>query len=450
MSNSTNSASARESANGLHRLDPASAGTGAYELATELFPICRSITGPGVRQTLGIIQRELPELAIVEVPSGTKCFDWVVPDEWTINEAFVERSDGVRVIDFASNNLHVVNYSRPIDAILSLEDLQPYLHSIPEMPDAVPYVTSYYNERWGFCLSHTARKALKPGKYRVKIDSRIDSGSLTYGEIILAGSSNKEVFLSTYVCHPSMANNELSGPVVTIALLKWLRSLPNRKYTYRAVFIPETIGSLVYLSRNLSQMKASIVAGFNVTCVGDERQYSYLPSRCGDTLADRAAIHALDNHVGPSGYHPYTFLDRGSDERQYCSPGVDLPIATIMRTKYGDYPEYHTSLDDLHLVTQSGLAGSIEVLAKAITALECNATYRSTTLGEPQLGRRGLYPTLGTRTGSTSVRATMNILAYSDGLHDLLKISNMLKIPIWELEPIAEQLVAHGLLVEIN
>lgn len=199
MSNSTNSASARESANGLHRLDPASAGTGAYELATELFPICRSITGPGVRQTLGIIQRELPELAIVEVPSGTKCFDWVVPDEWTINEAFVERSDGVRVIDFASNNLHVVNYSRPIDAILSLEDLQPYLHSIPEMPDAVPYVTSYYNERWGFCLSHTARKALKPGKYRVKIDSRIDSGSLTYGEIILAGSSNKEVFLSSDV-----------------------------------------------------------------------------------------------------------------------------------------------------------------------------------------------------------------------------------------------------------
>lgn len=247
-----------------------------------------------------------------------------------------------------------------------------------------------------------------------------------------------------------MANNELSGPVVTIALLKWLGSLSSRKYTYRAVFIPETIGSLVYLSRNLNQMKAHIVAGFNVTCVGDERHYSYLPSRNGDTLADRAAIHALDNHAGTNGYRVYTFLDRGSDERQYCSPGIDLPIATIMRTKYGDYPEYHTSLDDLQLVSPSGLAGGIEVLAKAIVALECNATYKSTTLGEPQLGRRGLYPTLGTRIGSAGVRATMNMLAYSDGQHDLLRISSMLKIPIWELQPIAEQLVAHGLLAEIS
>jgi aminopeptidase-like protein len=450
MNDSTIDTSVRQSSSSLHRLDPASAGVRAHELATELFPICRSITGLGVRQTLSIIQRELPELTIHEVPSGTKCFDWVVPDEWTINEAFVERSDGLRVIDFANHNLHIVSYSRPIDAILSLEELQSHLHSIPEMPNAIPYITSYYSERWGFCLSHTARQALQPGDYRVKIDSRVAPGSLTYGEIVLPGLSKKEVFLSTYVCHPSMANNELSGPVVTIELLKWLRSLPTRKYTYRAIFIPETIGSLVYLSRNLSQMKVSIIAGFNVTCVGDERHYSYLPSRNGDTLADRAAIHALENHIGPNGYRPYTFLDRGSDERQYCSPGVDLPIATIMRTKYGEYPEYHTSLDDLHLVTASGLAGSIEVLAKSIVALEYNGTYRSTMLGEPQLGRRGLYPTLGTRTGSVGVRATMNILAYSDGQHDLLKISNMLKMPIWDIHPITQQLVVHGLLAEIS
>lgn len=450
MSNATSDTLVRKCGANLQLLDSLSAGTDAHHLATELFPICRSITGPGVRHTLSIIQRELPGLTITEVPSGTKCFDWVVPDEWTIKEAFVERSDGIRVIDFANHNLHVVNYSQPIDAVLSLEDLQPYLHSIPEMPDAIPYITSYYNERWGFCLSHHARQALQSGKYRVKIDSKIASGSLTYGEIILPGSSSKEVFLSTYICHPSMANNELSGPVVTVALLKWLSSLPFRKYTYRAIFIPETIGSLVYLSRNLLQMKSHIIAGFNVTCVGDERHYSYLPSRSGDTLADRAAVHALNNHVGPTGYRVYTFLDRGSDERQYCSPGIDLPITTIMRTKYGDYPEYHTSLDDLQLVTADGLAGSIEVLAKAIVALEYNATYRSTTLGEPQLGRRGLYPTLGTRAGSTAVRAMMNILSYADGQYDLLRISDLLKIPIWELQPIVEQLLMHELLAEIS
>lgn len=436
--------------NDLSQLDSQLSGARAYALAVELFPICRSITGRGVRQTLRTIQRELPELTLHEVPSGTKCFDWTVPDEWTINEAYIECPDGKRIVDFANNNLHVVNYSRPVDAEISLENLRSHLHSIPDMPHAIPYVTSYYADRWGFCLPHSMIKTLKSGTYRVKIDATVAPGSLTYGEIILPGSSEKEVFLSTYVCHPSMANNELSGPVVTTELLRWLRSIRDRKHTYRAVFIPETIGALVYLSRNLREMQTNVVAGFNVTCVGDERQYSYLPSRKGNTLADRAAIHALDNHVGKDGYRKYTFLDRGSDERQYCSPGVDLPIASIMRSKYGEYPEYHTSLDDLSLITENGLAGSIEVLAKALTAIESNATFQTTVQGEPQLGRRGLYPTLGTRAGSTDVRATMDILAYSDGQHDLLEISDMRKLPVWDIHPIAQQLAAHGLLTVVS
>ena len=434
----------------LSELDPVSRGVRAYELAKVLFPICRSITGRGVRQTLQIIQREIPSLEVHEVPSGTKCFDWTVPDEWTIEEAYIEGPDGTRIIDFANHNLHVVNYSQAIDAKVSLDQLRPHLYSIPEIPEAIPYVTSYYTPRWGFCLSHDLLETLKPGDYRVKIDSRLEPGSLTYGEVVIPGSSSKEVLLSTYVCHPSMANNELSGPVVTTELLAWIGSLPNRRYTYRAIFIPETIGSLTYLSRHLDQMQANIVAGFNISCVGDERQYSYLPSRDGDTLADRAAVHALDHHIGRGNYRKYTFLDRGSDERQYCSPGIDLPIASIMRSKYGDYPEYHTSLDDLRLISPKGLAGAIEAIAKAIVALECNVTCKSTVLGEPQLGRRGLYPTVGTRLGSANARTTMNVLAYSDGRHDLLRIADILDVPIWELEPVVGQLLTHNLLAEIS
>lgn len=422
------------------------AGIRAYALATELFPICRSITGAGVRATLRRIQRELRELQIHEVPSGTKCFDWIVPNEWTIRDAYIEYSDGTRIVDFAEHNLHVVNYSQPVDVVLSLEELRPHLHSIPEMPEAIPYVTSYYTERWGFCLPHSTLQKLPPGKYRAKIDSRISPGSLTYGEIVLPGMTQDEVFLSTYVCHPSLANNELSGPVVTTEILKWLQSMPDRRYTYRAIFIPETIGSIVYLSRHLEHLKSKVIAGFNITCVGDDRAYSYLPSRHGKTVADQAALHALTHHIGDGNYRRYTFLDRGSDERQYCSPGVDLPVVSLMRSKYGEYPEYHTSLDDLTFVTASGLSGSIELLAKALIAIEINSTYQATTLCEPQLGRRGLYPTLGTRIGSSTVRNMMNVLAYADGRHDLLSLSKLLNVPAWELKPIIDTLVEHKLL----
>jgi aminopeptidase-like protein len=430
--------------------DAMAAGERAYALATELFPICRSLTGPGVRETLRILQRELPELTLHEVPSGTRCFDWTVPPEWSIREAYIATDDGRHIVDFANHNLHVVGYSTPIDAVLSLEELRPHLYSLPDQPDAIPYVTSYYHERWGFCLSQRQLDSLQPGRYRVKIGSTLAAGSLTYGELLLPGERQEEIFLSTYICHPSMGNNELSGPVVTTELARWLGSLKDRRYSYRIIFIPETIGSLVYLSRNLPEMKRRTIAGFNVTCAGDDRAYSYLPSRQTDTLADRAALHALRHQAGADGFVRYSFLDRGSDERQYCSPGVDLPVASIMRTKYGEYPEYHTSLDDLSLISPAGLSGGIVAIAKAILAIEMNGRYRATVLGEPQLGRRGLYPTLGTRNGNPVVRRLTDVLAYSDGKHDLLAIADLLGVPVWELSDVAQQLLAHELLADCD
>jgi aminopeptidase-like protein len=267
---------------------------------------------------------------------------------------------------------------------------------------------------------------------------------LNYAELILPGSSEEEVMLSTYVCHPSMANNELSGPVVTLALARWLSSLEDRRYTYRIVFVPETIGSIVYLSRNIEHLKRWVKAGFNITCIGDERCYSYLPSRAGNTLSDRAALHVL-KHIDPE-FKRYSWLDRGSDERQYCSPGVDLPIATIMRTKYGEFPEYHTSLDDLNLVTAKGLVGGFNALRQAIQVIENNVLLKSNVLCEPQLGKRGLYPTLSTKESGEQVRAMMNLISYCDSKHDLLDIAEIIGEPVGKLVDILKPLIAHGLI----
>nr|HPH12073.1 DUF4910 domain-containing protein [Thermotogota bacterium] len=299
-----------------------------YQLLERLFPINRSITGQGVEQSLEIIKTLLPALQLLKVPSGTRCFDWVVPEEWNVQNAFLENDSGVRIIDFAENNLHLVGYSTPVDIILSLEELQEHLYSLEEMPDAIPYVTSYYKKRWGFCLSDRQRRALKPGNYHAVIDSSFKPGFLTYGELIIPGEREEEVLLSTYICHPSLANDNLSGPVVLTFLAEWLSTLPSRKYTYRIVYIPETIGAISYLHKNLEQLKERVVAGFIFTCLGDERTWSYLPSRNGNTLSDRVAKYVLGKFA-PT-YTTYSFLDRGSDERQYCSPGVDLPIASIM------------------------------------------------------------------------------------------------------------------------
>lgn len=420
-------------------------GDAMYALAKRLWPINRSLTGEGVRETLGVLKELLPNLRIHEVASGTQVFDWIVPNEWNVREAWIEGPNGIRVVDFADHNLHLMGYSIPVDTVMRLEELQEHLYSIPDQPTAIPYVTSYYSERWGFCLRHQDRLKLKPGSYRIHIDATLKPGFLTYGELLIPGETENEVFLSTYICHPSMANNELSGPCVTTYLAKYLSDLPKRRHTYRVVFIPETIGSLTYLSRNIEHLKRHVVAGFNVTCVGDDRCYSYLPSRSGDTLSDRAALHVL-RHLAPD-FKKYSYLDRGSDERQYCAPGVDLPIASIMRSKYDAYPEYHTSLDDLALVSASGLMGGYKALHKAVEVIEHNFIPHVTVLGEPQLGRRGLYPTISAKSSCDSVKTMMDLIAYSDGNHSLLDIAEIIGVPMWELEPICQELSAHDLMV---
>lgn len=413
--------------------------------ATDLFPICRSITGNGFRETMRYIKNILPELKIYEVPSGTKAFDWTVPDEWNIKEAYIEDKDAKRIIDFQEHNLHIMGYSIPVDKWMDLEELDQHLHSLPDQPEAIPYVTSYYKRNWGFCLTHKQRKNLKPGEYHVVIKSELKTGILNYGELIIKGMEKKEIFLSTYICHPSMANNELSGPVVTTALVDWLKGLSNRKYTYRIVFLPETIGAIVYLSKNLKVMKSNIIAGFQITCVGDNRCYSYLPSRQGDTYSDRVALHVL-KHIDPD-FKKYSYLDRGSDEREYCSPGVDLPVASVMRSKYGEYPEYHTSLDNLDLITFDGLQGSYNVYQRMIECIEFNNIPRVTVLCEPQLGKRGLYPQLSTKNSYKKVKKMMDLLAYADGEHDFLEIAEIINTPIWELMPLADKLINEDLLL---
>ena len=354
--------------------------TGSFE---RLFPILRSITGNGVRETLAILADHMDGLTVSEIPTGETCFDWTIPNEWNLREAFIEDGTGRRIIDFREHNLHVLNYSAPVDGVFSLEELTPHLYTLPNQPEAIPYRTSYFVERWGFCMAHSQFARLKPGKYRVRIDSTLAPGSLTYADKHVPGKEEREVLLSTYVCHPSMANNELSGPALAVGLYHFLSQRKNR-FSYRFVFVPETIGAVAYLSRNLADMKKNTIAGFQLTCVGDKRGYSFVPSRNGNTLADRVARHILDKKIKT--YDRYTYLDRGSDERQYCAPGIDLPVVSLLRTKYGKFPEYHTSLDNLDLVSPEGLQGSLDLHRDCIRLVEENRTYQVTTLGEPQLG----------------------------------------------------------------
>ena len=423
-------------------------GTDIYSLCEKLFHINRSITGDGLRETLTIIKRELPRLKIHEIPSGTKCFDWTIPKEWNLREAYILDPEGNKIVDFKENNLHVVGYSVSIDKSLSLSELNRHLYSLAKFPDAIPYITSYYGETWGFCLPHSQREQLKDGKYKVYIDSNLKDGSLTYAELLIKGKCEQEIFLSTYICHPSMANDNLSGPSLITYLAKYIQKIKNRRYSYRIIFIPETIGSIMYLSKNIEHLKKYVVAGFNVTCVGDNNNYSYLPSRKGKTLADKVALHVLKHLV--HNIKEYSFLDRGSDERQYNYPGVDLPVCSVMRTKYGEFDEYHTSLDNLAYISPDGLNGSYEVYRKIIESIENNYTYMLNELCEPQLGKRGLYPTVSTKKTHAIVNNMMNFLVYCDGKLDLVEIAEKVKTPIWDLYDIANGLISNKLIKIVN
>ena len=410
-----------------------------YQLAEKMFPICRSITGNGVRDTLEILKTIYDDIKIYEVPTGTQVFDWKVPKEWNIRDAYIENSVGEKIVDFKQSNLHVMGYSLPVNKIVSLDELKQIVYTQTNQPDAIPYVTSYYKERYGFCMSQNQKNTLKEDKYHIAIDSELKDGSLTYGEIIIPGETTEEVFLSTYVCHPSMANNELSGPAVAVHLAKWLTKLEKRRYTYRIIFIPETIGSITYLSCNLEQLKQNVVAGFNLSCVGDNRTYSYVASRYGNTLSDKVAKNVLLHHYPK--YKAYTFLERGSDERQYCAPGVDLPVCAICRSKYGEYPEYHTSKDDLNLISEEGLYGAYEVYKQCIMGLEYNYRYKINCLCEPQLGKRGLYPTVSQKDKYGEIKAMTDFIAFADGTNDLIDISNIIGVPVKKILPLVKQLL---------
>lgn len=425
-------------------------GDEMYRWMTDLFPICRSITGEGVRTTLAYMKDVLPGLQIHSVPSGYTAFDWTVPDEWNISGAFIKGPDGRDLVNFADSNLHVVGYSEPISRLVDWEELEPHIYTCPTLPEAIPYITSYYNRTWGFCVNEQTKSEFADGAYEVCIDSTLKPGVLNYADIVIPGETSDEVLLSTYTCHPSLANNELSGPVVTLALALWLQSLSHRKYTYRIVFVPETIGTIVYLSKHLEVMKKNTIAGYVVSCVGDDLDYSFQPSRSGETLSDAAAKHVL-KHISPD-FKEYSWLHRGSDERQYCSPGVDLPVASIMRTRYGDYPEYHTSFDNLDLVSPSGLEGGFNALKEALLVIERNSVPVSKVLGEPQLGKRGLYANLSDQGLSdkpaeeVSSRDLVNILSYSDGVNSLLDIAELLSLPFAKIFQLAKILENEDLL----
>jgi aminopeptidase-like protein len=427
--------------------DFAGLGSAMHALAAELFPITRSLTGPGYRETLDGLEAVSGSMQRHRVPTGEQVFDWTVPKEWTIRDAWIRAPDGELVCCLAEHNLHVVSYSVPVHARMTLEELQPRLHSLREQPDAIPYRTTYYLEDWGFCLTDRRRRELVPGEYEVLIDATLAPGHLELGEVTVPGTSDAEILFSTYCCHPSMANNELSGPLVTayLAALVRTRQAPPR-HTYRFLFLPETIGAIAYLAHFGERLRRRLAAGWVVTCVGDPGAFTYKCSRRGDALPDRITAHVLRHGGGP--YSLVGFFPSGSDERQYCSPGFDLPVGSLMRTMYGCYPEYHTSLDNLKLITPQALAGSLQAYWRVVEALEANEVLVNTQpYCEPQLSKRGLYPTTGGGLGDERrLQDTMLVLNWCDGERDLLDVAERSERPIWALREVAEELLSHRLL----
>lgn len=384
-------------------------------------------------------------LKIHSIASGSKVFDWEVPAEWEINDAFIITPNGEKICDFKQNNLHVLNYSEGINDEISLDELQEHLYSIEDYPDAIPYVTSYYKRRWGFCIKHKDRVKLKEGKYKVFIDAKHhENGVLNYADLLIPSTQNEndEILISSYLCHPSMANNELSGPVVATFLAKWLLELKERKYNYRFIFAPETIGSIVYLSKHLKHLQKYTKAGFALSCIGDNNAYSLIHTPSENTLADKVALHTLKEK---NNFKEFSFLDRGGNERQFCAPLVNLPVVGVCRTRFGDYKEYHTSKDDLNFISEKGLQGGLKAMQEIIMNLEVNEIYQNTVFCEPNLGKRDLYHTINT-SSTNDIPISCNFLAYCNGKNDILDIASKINIQAYELKDLIEKLKFNGLI----
>jgi aminopeptidase-like protein len=425
--------------------EPRHIGAWMHALVRELYPICRSITGDGMRATLRRLAAEIP-MTLHEVPTGTRVLDWTVPREWNIRDAYVQNTRGERVIDFRQSSLHVVNYSVPVRRRMTLDELRPHLHTIPDRPDWIPYRTSYYAESWGFCLGHRAFEALEDGEYDVVIDSRLEPGHLTYGECVLPGDTSEEVLISCHSCHPSLANDNLSGMTVATALAQWLPST-RRRYTYRLLFIPGTIGSITWLARN-EEVVPRIRHGLVLSCVGDRGGFTYKKSRQSDAIIDRAVQHVLATSGGP--HRVLEFIPYGYDERQYCSPGYNLPVGCFMRSPNGQFPEYHTSADNPGFVDPASLEGSFDAIVAVVHVIENDRRYRNTNpRGEPQLGRRGLYQATGGASRLPGFEmALLWVLNFSDGSHSLLDIAERARVPFATIAQAADALQRAGLLVD--
>lgn len=424
-----------------------SEGKTIYKFAEKIFPLNRSLSGEGNRQTLKLIKKIIPNLKIKEIPSLTKVYDWTVPLEWNVKEAYIISPDGKKICDFNKNNLHLVGYSQPVKKSISLKELKNHIHFNKKLPDSIPYVVSYYKKSWGFCLSYKKFKKLKEGSYKILINAKFKKGSMTYGEVIIPGKNKSEVLLSSYICHPSLANNETSGPSLLTYIAKFINSLKDRNHTYRIIFHPENIGAVAYISKNLKQLKKNVIAGYVLSCVGDNKNYSFIPSRNGNTLSDKAARYVLSNFTKK--YKEFSFLESGSDERRFCAPNVDLPVSSILRTKYGDYKEYHTSLDDMNLVSAEGFQGSYNIYLNVIKILENNYTFLTKTFCEPQLGKRNLYPNISkwpNQKAYLEIEGMINCLAYADGTNDLIDLSAKINVKTNDLLNILEKLITNKLI----
>lgn len=416
-----------------------------YRLAAALFPVCRSLTGNGQRRTLAIL-RSMIDLTVHEIPTGTRVFDWTVPPEWNIRGAYIKDATGRKIVDFERSNLHVMSYSVPVDRRMSFDELKPHLFTLPEHPEWIPYRTSYYRENWAFCLAHRQLLEMDDGEYEVRIDSSLKNGSMSYGEYLIPGQSREEILISCHICHPSLANDNLSGIVIAAMLAKEL-SARRLRYTYRFLFTPGQIGSIAWLWRNESRTEL-IRAGLVLACLGDGGPFTYKKSRRGDALIDRAARQALRD--SGADFTVQEFSPFGYDERQFCSPGFNLPMGCLMRTPHGCFPQYHTSADDLDLIRPEYLGQSLERCREIVELLESNRTYINLNPKcEPQLGKRGLYGSVGGAAGGREREmALLWVLSFSDGDHSLLDIAERSGLPFAAIGNSARDLERHGLLKE--